>query len=669
MDGDRQWLELFQQAPGFVAFLRGPEHTFELVNAAYLQLVGHREIIGKTAREALPEVEGQGFFELLDQVYRTGVPYVGTAERGAFQYEPGGPLTERFLDFVYQPIRDARGDVVGIFAQGQDVTLAVRHAAQRDAVTLALQASEARYRSLFESIDDGFCIIEVLFDDTGKPNDYRFLATNQAFESHTGLHEAQGKRVLELVPDLDAGWFETYGRVATTGEAHRLEQAAPAMNRHFDVYATRVGEPSLRQVAVVFKDVTARKRIEEEREQLLEREQIARQEAEAAWRLRDEFLATVSHELRTPLNSMLGWVQMLRAGSLPVDKRERALETIERNARAQAQLIEDLLDVSRVLAGQLRLELETVDAHAVIEAAVETVRPTADARRIQLGTSLARVGDISGDAGRLQQIVGNLLSNAVKFTPVGGSVDVELEQHGDIAEIRVTDTGRGIEPDFQPFVFERFRQAQSGTTRAHGGLGIGLAIVRQLVAMHGGTVSVRSEGLGHGSTFVVRLPCAAISSKRELDRSGRPDDTGPLALTGTVLAGRRLLVVEDDHDTREMVATLLEGFGAEVARAESAAKGWQMFQTMRPDTVLSDIGMPEEDGYSFVARIRALPAEAGGQVPVIALTAFAQDADRERAMSAGFTQWLAKPVEPRELISMVVGLRQTAAKPAAAEAS
>jgi len=497
---------LFQQAPGFVCFLRGRGFVFDMANAAYFQLVGHRDIIGKTVREALPEVDGQGYFELLDRVFTTGEPFTGRGMRVEVQREPGAALSEAFLDFVYQPIRDAGGHVSGIFVQGQEVTEAKRQEAQRLRAEEALRASEERYRTLFESIDDGFCLMQMILDERGETIDYRFLEANAAFENHTGLKAPVGKTALELVPGLDASWFQLYGRVAATGESTHFENHAPAMGRWFDVYASRVGRPELRQVALVFKDISARKQAEAERERLLERESAARAQAEEASRLKDEFLATVSHELRTPLTAMLGWVQMLRAGSLPQDKRERALETVERNARAQAQLIGDLLDVSRILSGKLRMEVEPVEVGPVVEEALESVRPAADAKGVRLQAAIDSVSTVMGDSQRLQQVVWNLLSNAVKFTPRGGRVQVFVERRDSSVELTVADTGQGISRDFLPHVFERFRQADASTTRTHGGLGLGLSIVKHLVEAHGGSLSAASEGLSRGSTFVVRLP-------------------------------------------------------------------------------------------------------------------------------------------------------------------
>ena len=545
-------------------------------------------------------------------------------------------------------------------AVGQAVTAyAQDRQRQVEETEAALRMSEERYRSLFGAIDDGYCVIEVMVDDDGRAVDYRFLETNAAFARQTGLVSAAGKRIRELVPDLDASWFERYGQVAATGEPARFENHAPAMGRWFDVFASRVGRPELRQVALVFKDVTERRRVEQEREQVLALESAARAAAEDASRVRDEFLATVSHELRTPLTAILGWAQMLRAAELSEDKRERALATVERNARALGQLVEDLLDVSRILAGKLRLEIEPVEVQAVVQAALETVRPVADAKDVRIEETFVAGGTVLGDPNRLQQVVWNLLSNAVKFTPSGGRVHVAVDGRDALAAITITDTGQGIDKEFQPYIFERFRQADGTTTRTQGGLGLGLAIVHQLVGMHGGTVSVHSEGRGLGSQFIVQLPLAAVHPRvvvPPLELRALPIECAP------ELAQLHVLVVDDEEDARELVRTLLESCRARVATAGSVREAVQLFEADRPDLVVSDIGMPEEDGYALVRTIRARSPEAGGEVPVVALTAYARSEDRTRALRAGFSNHVAKPVEPSELLAVITSLVGRAGK-------
>ncbi len=649
--------DMFQQAPGFMCFLRGPTHVFDLANPAYFQLVGHRDILNKPVRAALPEIEGQGFLELLDRVFTTGEAFVGRNVPVSVQREPGAPLTEAFLDFVYQPIRGADGAVIGILTQGHDVTELRHQETRRQEAEAALRASEQRYRALFESIDDGYALIQLMFDEQDRPVDYRFLEANPAFEAHTGLVDAVGKTAHELVPDLDRSWFERYGKVALDGEPIRFENHAPAMGRWFDVYASRAGEPALRQVAIVFKDVTERKRAAADRESLLVRESVARADAEIANRLKDDFLAMVSHELRTPLMAMLGWVQMLRTGELPPDRVSRALETIERNARAQAKVIEDLLDVSGILSGKLRLKLERIELAQIVADAVESVRPAAETKQIRIQSALS-MGMVMGDATRLQQIVWNLLTNAIKFTPNGGSIRVMIEPGDSALELMIVDTGVGIAAEFVPHVFERFRQGDAGTARRHGGLGLGLAIVKHLVAAHGGEIAVASDGTGKGTAFKVTLPVATTAEYAATSAESSTGYSCPPELQGL-----SVLVVDDEPDARDLVKELLEQCGITVTLASSGEEGLREIRSACPDILISDIGMPGLDGYEFMTRVRALAVGAGGQVPSIALTAFARTLDRMRALSAGFNHHVPKPVEPNELFAVLSSLARVNRRP------
>jgi len=399
-------------------------------------------------------------------------------------------------------------------------------------------------------------------------------------------------------------------------------------------------------------DITERKNAEVERERLL----INAQEAN---RLKDEFLATVSHELRTPLNAVLGWTHLLRSNNLDKEGRDRALETIERNARSQQQLIEDLLDVSRIITGKLRLDVRPVEPSTFIDGAIEAVRPAAKAKEIHLTTiSDDTIPFISGDPARLQQVVWNLLSNAIKFTPPGGQVEVKLERVAQQVEITVTDSGQGISAEFLPFVFERFRQADMKTTRAHGGLGLGLAIVRQLVELHGGTVDVRSPGEAQGSTFIVRLPFLAVYQQSgEVDESRLssshlaqdfPDD----------LAGVKVLVVDDEIDATDLLCSFLSQCGAIVTSAQSVSEALDLVQRVKPDVLISDIGMPGEDGYELMRKVRALPRAKGGKVPALALTAYARAEDRLAALRAGYQMHIAKPIELTELVAVVASLAE-----------
>ncbi|WPB79976.1 ATP-binding protein [Archangium violaceum] len=398
---------------------------------------------------------------------------------------------------------------------------------------------------------------------------------------------------------------------------------------------------------------------ERERERLLARERQARHEAEAASRMKDEFLSTLSHELRTPLTSILGWAQLLRTRPMPEEKRQRALETIERNARAQTRLIEDLLDISRIVTGKLRLDVHPLEPQSVLEAALEAVRPAAEARGVRLELRISPdVGPLPVDAERLQQMVWNLLTNAIKFTPAGGQVVVRLERGEREARLEVEDTGQGIAPDFLPHVFERFRQADSSTTRAHGGLGLGLAIVRHLVEMHGGSVSAHSEGPGRGATFCIRLPLTPPRAPEPPPaRLARPEQHPQLPAAETPsLEGLRILVVEDEPDTQALLSEVLEGSHAQVLRAASTREALALLGSVRPDVLVSDIGMAGgEDGYCLIRRIRA--GEHDGQhLPAVALTAFARAEDRRRALAAGFDMHVAKPLNTSTLLAVVASL-------------
>lgn len=393
------------------------------------------------------------------------------------------------------------------------------------------------------------------------------------------------------------------------------------------------------------------KRAQEERAELLK-------VAEEANRAKDEFLATMSHELRTPMTAILGWAHLLRTTSLSEKDFARALDTVERNARAQTKLIDDLLDISRIITGKLRLDVQPVDLASVIEAAVEAVRPTAEAKAVRLQALIdPQSGPVSGDTNRLQQVVWNLLTNAIKFTPKGGRVQVRLERVNSHVEITVSDTGSGISEEFLPHVFDRFRQADGTTTRTHGGLGLGLSIVRQLVELHGGTVEAQSDGENSGSTFIVQLPSLAL--RREFGDSARrhPTADGSLSLDySPSLAGIKILIVDDEADTRELLCAVLEQCAAEVITVESVAEALAAIEQSKPDVLISDIGMPDEDGYSLISKVRSLEASSGQRIPAIALTAYARVEDRVRALNAGFQVHVPKPIEAVELVAVVASL-------------
>lgn len=775
--------------------------------------------IGRTLRDLLPELADQ-----LEPIYRqvidTGEPIVNLEVSGTNPAQPG--VLRDWLSSYYPLKADDR--VLGVNVVVQEITAAKHREAERKRLEAdrqqseaALRQSEVRYRTLFESIDEGFCIIEVLFDERDKPIDYRFVEINPTFEQQTGLQQPEGKTARQLVPDLEDRWFEIYGKVALTGESVRFEDGSEAMNRWFDVYAFRTEQTESRKVAILFKDITDRKRSEaalqesetrfrrmtdvlpqimwtadpdgtidyynqhwedftgasrigtriwewrqivhpedepktveiwtnaiqteaslyecehrvrrkdgeyrwhltravpyrndqgqivrwfgmaidihdqklamaereryaEQSERLLKREQAARAEAESANRVKDEFLAVLSHELRSPLNPILGWTKLLQSGRLDAAKSVEALAAIERNAKLQTRLIEDLLDISRVMRGKLTLIQQPTNLISVISAVANSVRLATEAKRIQLELNLdSDVGLVSGDAERLQQVVWNLLSNAVKFTPNGGRVEVKLERVGSgewavgngepetgdretpidplpsssphplpsQVQLTITDTGKGIHPGFLPHVFEYFRQEDGSTTRTFGGLGLGLAIARQIVELHGGTISAHSSGEGKGATFTVRLPLlkrADPSQPESPDAHSMPKNSVPLA-------GVRVLVVDDDPDTQEFLNFLLEMSGATVTTASSTFEALRTLKRELPDVLLSDIGMPDKDGYALMRSIRTTYPDRS--IPAIALTAYAAAYDRQKALQIGFQQHIAKPIDPDRVIQTILDL-------------
>jgi PAS domain S-box-containing protein len=557
---------------------------------------------------------------------------------------------------------------------------------ERKQAEAALQRSEERYRTLFETMEDGFCILQMIFDADQKPVDYRFLEANPAFQEQTGLQQAVGYTARELIPDLEEHWFETYGNVARQREPLRFEQGSEAMGRWFEVYAFPIGAPAEHKVALLFKDVSDRKAIENQRERLLHQEQTAREAAEQANRMKDEFLAILSHELRTPLNPIMGWAKLLQAPRVDAKKLQQGLESIERNAKQQIQLINDLLDISRIIRGQMSLDLNVVNPVEPIINAMETVHFAAEAKGIQISTQLDEsVGPVRGDIGRLQQVIWNLLSNAIKFTPRGGQVEVRLElaeerrkveeqEHewggrdgvmglgsdgigesessnlasrspftpsNQQAQITVSDTGQGIHSDFLPQVFTLFKQQDSSITRSFGGLGLGLAIVKQVVEAHGGTITAASPGVGQGATFTVFLPLV-LSTQAE-----SPDNPHPETLN---LRNRQVIVVDDEVDSLELVKVILEAEGANVFIFSSSTKALKALSKYSFDLLISDIGMPNLDGYALMAEIRR-GSSINQDIPAIALTAYAGERDQRKATSAGYQAHLAKPVDMQKLLT------------------
>jgi PAS domain S-box-containing protein len=492
----------------------------------------------------------------------------------------------------------------------------------------AVRLAEREWRLTFEAISDGTCFVD---------HDGTITRCNARFSTLVGATaELTGRSISSLLQSL-------IGEAASEAviDAGPWTREVAVGDRWLRLAARRVPAEIVGSSGTVWivTDITEHKRIEEISGRLLAVEQQARAQAEAANRTKDEFLAVLSHELRTPLTSMLGWLRMLRTGRLDAAGVDRAYDVLERSTRLQAQIVEDLLDVSRVISGKMTLALSPVSLAAVIDAALESQRSAAVAKRLTVTTEIDPAARLVADAGRLQQVFMNLISNAVKFTPPGGRVTIRAAGASSSVVVSVSDTGRGMSPDILPYVFEPFRQAEGPHSRVHTGLGLGLAIVRHLVELHGGTVSVTSEGAELGSTFTVTLPADIEASD-----AVRHPEHGP-EVRGADLRGLRVLVVEDEGDTRDILDVLLRESGAEVLAVPDADAAMRAMQTRPPDVLISDIGMPEMDGYDFIRRVRRLAPEKGGRVPAIALTAFAHGSDHREALRAGYDRHLAKPVD------------------------
>ncbi len=518
-----------------------------------------------------------------------------------------------------------------------------------------LDSARDRVAEVLESTQDSFFALDSHFQIT-------FVNRNQERTSGVTRANSVGRYFFDVFPVPTDGkyWTEYHRAVSERVAVHFEEYYAP-----LDLWTEVRGSPtSDGGLAVFYRDISARKKLETERENLLTREREFRKEAEAARgqaesanRMKDEFLSTVSHELRTPLNAMLGWSTLLRAGTLDAGQSARALETIERNARTQTRLIDDLLDLARILQGKFRLSVGPVDLAKAVESALDAVRLSAEAKGVSIQPALDLTATLVGDAERLQQVAWNLLSNAIKFTPKGGRVTVRLARAASDLELTVSDTGQGLEAELLPHVFEPFKQADATITRRSGGLGLGLSIVRTLVEMHGGTVAIKSPGIGQGAEVTVRLPVSpAEADLPQEPTSSRGERTDARVDSPAPLDGVRALVVDDEHDTRELIAFLLDQAGATVTASSCAGEAFAELERARFDVIVSDIGMPDEDGFTFIRRVRRLSVERGGRTPAVALTAYARREDRARALRAGFDTHLAKPIEPAELLVVLGAL-------------
>ena len=545
------------------------------------------------------------------------------------------------ISVTISPIRDDSGRIIGASKIARDIT----DRRQGDVL-------RARFAALVDSSDDVI---------VSKTLDGIITSWNPAAERMFGWSaaEAVGQHITFIIPEDRRGEEEEVlarlrrGERVDHFETVRVTRQGRLVEMSITISPIKDASGRVIGASKIARDISERRRLEEQRVRLLAREQEARLRAEALNRMKDHLIATVSHELRTPLNSIFGWGRMLQDGQMDEAARERAVDTIVRNATAQARLIDDLLDLSRVIAGRMRLDFQRVDLNALVEASVEAVRPAAGTKRIALVvTPDLSVESIAGAADRLQQVVSNLLTNAVKFTPANGRVQVAIRRSGATVDIVVADTGEGIAADTLPHVFEAFRQEDSTTTRTHGGLGLGLALVRELVQAHGGHVRAESPGKGQGSTFTVTLPVGA-SRPANVAETVAP---GPRSDGSAALRGIRVLVVDDDVESLDLAATILQGAGADVRAAASAFRAYEFIGSWRPDVVVTDLAMPGEDGFMLQRALRMAFGHARVAVPIIAMSAYAAPEDRERALREGFEIYLTKPIDPKELTSAVAGV-------------
>ncbi len=561
-----------------------------------------------------------------------------SGEVGKFQgFCPTVKGKPKWWDVVVTPIRDGAGQVVQVLSTSRDVT-------ERKRTEEELRQKNAILDVINESAPTPIFV---------KDRQGRIIYANPATLAALGKTAAEviGRYDSDLYPSPEdaAKVMENDQRIMASGQMEVVEESPDGIHIFLGMKAPYYNEAGeVIGLVGISNDITDRVQIERDRERILQQKQAALKESERVNRIKDEFLAVLSHELRSPLNPILGWTKLLQTRKLDAAKTIIALATIERNAKAQCQLIDDLLDMARVLRGKLSLNTAPVDLLWVIESAIDTVQTAAIAKSIQIHPVLSDIRPVSGDAVRLQQIIWNLLTNAIKFTPSGGRIDIRLEQIDNQAQITITDTGKGISPDFLPHIFESFRQEDASVTRNHGGLGLGMAIVYQLVEAHGGTVTADSPGEGKGATFTVRLPLLNASLKK--------NQPSPLREQNLDLTSICVLVIDDEPDSRELLAMMLAQAGAEVMSVASAAEFLTALEPFQPDVVVSDIGMPEVDGYTLLRQVRSLSPEQGGRVPAIALTAYAGEIDRQQAIAAGFQKHIAKPIEPDQLVVAIISL-------------
>jgi PAS domain S-box-containing protein len=614
---------------GFVVLDRRWRYRYLNDRVAQLARRRPKDLLGRSIWQIFPELVGTTF---------------ETEARRAVSDD-----TPRRFEFFHPPLGGWAD--IQMYASGEGLVVYFRDiATQKEAQVIA-----SRLAAIVASSDDAI---------VSKDLNGTIMTWNPSAERMFGYpaEEAIGQNITLIIPperrheeDIVLARIRS-GQSVDHFETVRLRKDGQRVDVSLTISPVRGAGDQIVGASKIARDITARKGIERERANLLARERAARAEAETANRAKDDFLTTLSHELRTPLNAVYGWAAILKTGQVDETTRAKAIDTIMRNSNTQVQLIDDLLDIGRIASGKLRLEVQSVALGPVIDAALDAVRPAALAKSIDLQTDIdVGAGPITGDPNRLQQVAWNLISNAVKFTPVGGRVAVRLRRAASHVEIVVSDSGCGITPELLPYVFERFRQGDSSSTRVHSGIGLGLTLVKHLVELHGGTVTAESPGANQGATFTVRLPLSVALVPAAISERSHPS---PEISSGTLarLDGLRVLAIDDDPDALNLVATILGRAGATVDLCSTAAQGFEMLMAKPPDVLISDVEMPGEDGYSLIRRVRALDPMQGGRTPSIALTAYGRREDRLLAISAGFSMHVPKPVDPVELTTLVAGL-------------
>ncbi len=643
---------LFSEAPMSIAIYRGAEYRLEFANPTFLRVAARSEsVLGQTHAEIFPEAQG-ALRPLFDEVFASGQPRIFPELRGFI--ERGSGVQEVFFHLSLVPLRDELGRVEWLMSISLEVTERVRAREALEAARQALTHAEQRLRLALDAAKVGIWDLD--------PRSGALLWDARCREMYGLPLTAQVDRdsVFALTHPQDrAAVLVDWQRALAAGQAcelsldYRIHRASDGAVRWLSARGKVLVEGGqVARIVGTLADDTELRAAQAARDELLERERVARADAELANRVKDQFLATVSHELRTPLNAILGWTSILAEKQGDAALFQKGVEVIYRNARAQAKIIEDILDVSRIITGKLKLDLREVDLRSVIQDAIDVIRPSADKKKVTLElVTPHEPAPILCDPDRMQQVVWNLLSNAVKFTDAGGSISVRVEGDATTASIKVEDSGCGLAAEYLPRIFERFRQVDSSAARRFGGLGLGLAIVRHLVELHGGRVSAQSDGLGHGSLFTVELPrqeAPAVTS----EEPPRPSSKFPVAAARRSMTGLRVLIVEDEPDARAMLETLLSEDGALIESTASADEALRALDEERFDVLVSDIGLPGRDGYALIRAVRERP-DAARSIPAIALTAYVRDVDRDLALSSGFDAHLPKPLDLVRLTSTI----------------